>query len=89
LYSSPYSVAVAYFNQNTKLDIAVANYTANNVGIFLEDGYGKFALMISFPIDYGSHPFSIVVADFNNDRKSDFAIGNHGTDSLHLFLQTC
>jgi len=87
--SSPYSLAVGDFNNDTVLDFVVANYGTNNVGVFLGYGDGTFANMIVFPMKYGSHPFSVVVDDLNNDRKLDFAVANDGTDSLHVLLQTC
>ena len=89
LYSSPYSVAVGDFNNDTRLDIVVTNYAINTLGVLLGRDYGTFATVILFSMDYGSHPFFIVVGDFNNDRKLDFAVANNGTDSLHILLQTC
>jgi predicted nucleotidyltransferase len=89
LYSFPYSVVVGDFNNDTRLDIAVTNYGANYLGILLGQDQGTFATQILFPMNYGSQPFFFVVGDFNNDRKLDFAVANNGTDSLHIFLQTC
>jgi hypothetical protein len=88
-YSFPYSVAVGDFNNDTVLDIVVANYGISNLGVLLGYGNGTFARIILFPLDYGSYPFSIVVGDFNSDRKLDLAVANNGTDSLHILLQTC
>ena len=89
LHSSPCSVAVADFNNDTSLDILVANYDGSNQGIFLAYGNGTFANFLIVATDYGSHPFSVVVGDFNGDRKMDFAVANNGTDSLSILLQTC
>jgi hypothetical protein len=87
--SSPSSVAVDDFNNDTLLDIIVANQGTSNVGLFRGYGNGTFASVIVFLMDYGSLPFSVVVGDFNNDRKLDFAIANNGTDNLKILLQTC
>jgi hypothetical protein len=40
-------------------------------------------------MDYGTSPSSVVVCDFNNDIKLDFAVLNESTDSLQIMLQTC
>jgi hypothetical protein len=40
-------------------------------------------------MEYDARPFSVVIGDFNNDRKLDFAVANNGTDNLNIFLQTC
>ena len=87
--SLPYSVAVADFNNDTSLDILVANYDGNSQGVFLGYGNGTFAEFLIVATDFGSHPFSVVVGDFNGDKKIDFAVANNGTDSLSILLQTC
>jgi hypothetical protein len=85
----PWSIAFGDFNNDTILDIVVANYGSNNLDIFLGHGDGTFAERTPVPLDYGSRPFMVLVGDFNNDRKLDFAVANYGTDSLQILLQTC
>jgi hypothetical protein len=89
IQSQPYSVAIADFDNDTFVDIIIANYDANNVGIFRGYGNGTFSDMVAFSTDYGSRPFFLAVGDFNNDEKLDFIVANEGSDSLKLFLQTC
>ena len=40
--STPYSVATGDFNNDTYMDIVVANFGSNNIGIFLGRGNGTF-----------------------------------------------
>ncbi|CAF1252945.1 unnamed protein product [Rotaria magnacalcarata] len=87
--SQPYSIAIEDFNNDTLLDIIVANYDANNVVILLEQGNGTFEDPKVFSIGYGSFPFSVVAGDFNRDSKLDFAVANYGTDNLKIMLQNC
>ncbi len=87
--SSSLSVAVGDFSNDLILDIIVAFYDTNNVGVLLGYGDGTFADAILIALGYNSLPFLVLVADFNNDRKLDFAVGNNGSDSLAIFLQTC
>ncbi|CAF1334125.1 unnamed protein product [Rotaria sordida] len=87
--SQPYSVAVADFNNDTKLDIIFANHGSNNVAVLMGYGDGMFASAKFFSIGYGTLPFSVVVSDLNNDRKLDFITANEGTDNLKVFLRTC
>ena len=85
----PLSVPVGDFNNDIFLDIVVANYGNNNLGVFLGYGNYTFSEMVIFQMEYGTHPFSVVVADFNSDRKLDFAVTNKDTDNLRVLLQTC
>jgi hypothetical protein len=87
--SRPYSVAVSDFNNDTFADIIVANHGTNNVGVLLGYGNGRFGDIKVFSMGYGSLPFSIIVGDFNNDEKLDFAVANEGTDDLKILLQSC
>ena len=87
--SRPHFIAVSDFNNDTFLDVVVANYESNSLGLFLGHGDGTFAEQTPLSLDYGSHPFMVLVGDLNNDRKVDFAVANDGTDSLRILLQTC
>ena len=85
----PQSASVGDLNNDAILDVVVANYRSNNLGIFLGHGDGTFAEMITVSLKYASHPFSVLIGDFNNDRKLDLAVANDGTDTLYILLQTC
>lgn len=87
--SQPVSVAVADFDSDSFLDMIVANYATNSIVLLLGYGDGTFQDAKVVSIAYGSHPFSLVSGDFNNDRKLDFAVANYGTDNLKIMLQTC
>ena len=45
-YSTPYMVVVGHVNDDSQLDIVVANFGTNNVGIFLGFNNGSFANQI-------------------------------------------
>ncbi|CAF4326047.1 unnamed protein product, partial [Rotaria sp. Silwood2] len=66
--SHPYSIAVGHFNGDNLLDIAVANYGTNNVGVFLGKGNGNFASQTTYSLGIAS-PYSIGVGDFNQDNR--------------------
>ncbi|CAF1456428.1 unnamed protein product [Rotaria sp. Silwood1] len=89
LNSQPNAVAVGDLNNDTWVDIIVANYGTNNIGVMLGYGNGSFTSVKLFSTDYGSLPFSISVNDLDNDGKLDFVIANEGADNLNIFLQTC
>jgi hypothetical protein len=89
LDSQPYSVAVLDFNNDTRLDIAVANYGSNCVVVFLGDGNGSFANQSIYYTGFDSHPFAIVVGDINNDNLTDIIATNNGYGNIDILLKEC
>jgi hypothetical protein len=84
--STPYSLAVGDFNNDNHLDIAVANYGTNNIGILLGYGNGSFENQRTYTTLPKSNPSSIVVGDFNNDHQLDIVVTNNGTGNIGIFL---
>jgi hypothetical protein len=80
--SNPNWVTVGNFNSDNQLDIAVANWNTNNVGIFLGYGNGSFTDMMPYSSGAGSQPSCINVGDFNSDNISDIAVTNAGTNNI-------
>jgi hypothetical protein len=85
-YSSPYSIAVGDFNNDTRLDIVVTNYDSDKVGVFLGYGNGSFTNQTTFSTGFDSDPYSVAVDDFNGDTISDIVVTNHATNTLGVFL---
>jgi hypothetical protein len=81
---SPVFVAVEDYNEDGKLDLAVANFGSNDVSILLGDGTGKFDFLTDLPV--GSNPASIAVGDYNEDGKTDLAVSNQSTNNVSILL---
>ena len=73
---NPESIVVADFNQDGKLDQAVANAGSNTVSILRGNGDGTFQTALNF--DAGRGPTSIAMGDFNRDGKLDLVVSNYG-----------
>ena len=65
----PYSLALADFNGDGNLDVAVA--TLRGVEVLLGKGDGTFSAAKLYPT--GLDPISVVAADFNGDGITDLA----------------
>jgi hypothetical protein len=63
------SVFAADVNNDHRLDIIICNMNYSNVGICLGYGDGTFATQVTYSTGYQSHPYSMSLADFNNDKK--------------------
>jgi Bacterial Ig-like domain (group 3)/FG-GAP-like repeat len=68
---NPTGVVIGDFNNDGKLDLAVADFQWQEVSIFLGNGDGTFQTAVPYPA--GANPSSIVVADFNGDGNLDLA----------------
>lgn len=86
--SLPWSIALADFNGDRFLDIVVANYGTNCIGVFLGHGNGTFVKQKSYPTGLGSRPYSVAVGDFNRDNRSDITVANSGTGSVIVYIGT-
>jgi hypothetical protein len=74
----PQSVAVADFNGDGKLDLAVANY-GGTVSILLGNGDGTFRRHVDYAA--GAPAYSVAVGDFNGDGNADLAVADEGIES--------
>jgi uncharacterized repeat protein (TIGR01451 family) len=91
--SGPVSMALADFNGDGNLDLAVPSdcgssgtCTSNGaVTILLGDGTGKFTAATSTAAT-GLRPYGIVVGDFNGDGKPDLAIANNDSNTVSILL---
>ena len=70
--SGPQSVAVADFNRDRKLDLAVADALGGSIDILLGNGDGTFTQGAVIPTL--SFPGAIEKSDFNSDPKVDLLI---------------
>ncbi|MES2139912.1 MAG: VCBS repeat-containing protein, partial [Bacteroidota bacterium] len=79
-----FSIISADFNGDGKADLATANYSSNNVSVWLGNGLGSFGSATNFA---GSgYAFSIISADFNGDGKADLATANYSSNNVSVWL---
>ncbi|CAF3715826.1 unnamed protein product [Rotaria socialis] len=83
--SVPKSVAVGDFNNDTQLDIVVANSHDKNVSVLLGYRNGSFQNQMTFSTGFG--PQSVAVGDFNNDTRLDIVVDNFYSNNVSILLQ--
>jgi FG-GAP-like repeat/Bacterial Ig-like domain (group 3)/FG-GAP repeat len=86
--TAPRALVSGDFDGDGKLDLAIANSTANSVTVLLGNGAGGFAAAAGSPFAVGNAPQSLVTGDFNGDGKLDLAIVNFGDNTVTVMLGT-
>ena len=81
---APRGIAIADFNNDGILDIAVANNDGNDVSIYIGNGDGSFQLPVYYPAH--THPKAVTTGDFNNDGNQDLAVANHDTSDVSIMF---
>ena len=80
--STPQGLAVADFNDDGRLDAAVANSASNNVSILLGSGVGN--LVSAGAVSVGTAPTAVATGDFNRDGIVDLAVANFGSQNYSI-----
>jgi hypothetical protein len=84
LQSVPTSIAVADFNNDGSLDLAIA-LNGTNLSVICEgNGDGTFAIE-STPV-VGNNPIWLAAADFNGDGNVDLIVANNSDDTVEVLL---
>ncbi len=82
--ANPAFLAVADFNLDGKLDLAVANSGANTISVLLGIGKGLFLPQQVFQV--GNGPAWIEVTDLNGDGKPDLVVANRLSSTVSTML---
>jgi hypothetical protein len=71
--TSPNTIAIADFNGDHKLDLAIANDQGVGISVLLGNGDGTFQKAVDYSVEF---PTWVTVADFNGDHKLDLVVAN-------------
>ena len=83
--NTPISLATGDFNNDGKLDVAVANTGDNTISVLLGNGSGALTPSGS-AIAVGHDPEAIRAGDFNGDGYSDLAVANYQDGTVTTLL---
>lgn len=80
----PIALALADFDRDSKVDLAVADHGGTNVILLMGLGAGVFGPPNNLSV--GAAPRSIAVADFDQDGKPDMAVANEKGNTVSVLL---
>ncbi len=84
--SLPQYITTGDFNGDGIPDLAVVDFSSNDVKILIGDGVGGFPTALQHTVGVGTAPWFATVVDFNGDGKADLAVSNGGSSNASLFL---
>jgi hypothetical protein len=85
-FSSVVSLAMADFNHDGKLDLAISDSHTGTVSILFGDGAGSFSIGWSFRLPMPGAIYRLAAADFNHDGLADLAVTNDDGDAYEVML---
>jgi hypothetical protein len=82
----PTDLAVADFDGDGHLDVAVANHSMPYITVLFGDGHGRLGRRSTVPVRSRPHPHGIVAGDWNGDGRIDLAIDSFAEDKLEILM---
>lgn len=83
--ANTWSVCMGDFNGDGALDIASANGTSNNIGVYINTNTGSFAAPTTMGSG-GTGAQTLIARDFNGDGKLDIAVSNYSNNKLGILI---
>jgi hypothetical protein len=79
--NNPWAMALADFDKDSDLDLAVANFSSHNVTI-INNNDGQFSAGMN--INTGVNPRSVISADLDSDGDIDLAVTNQNSNAVSI-----
>jgi hypothetical protein len=80
----PVGITSGDFNGDGNIDLAVTNYSSNQIAIYLGNGDGTFQAQVTYGV--GTNPYSVAAGDFNGDGQLDLAVTNQGSNTVNVLI---
>ncbi|CAF4568332.1 unnamed protein product [Rotaria sp. Silwood2] len=84
--STSKSLSIGDFNKDIIMDLIIATYGNDSVGVF--HGFGDESLSSQKTLMTGlkSQSYNVAIIDFNSDNSFDIIVINYGSNKIGIFL---
>ncbi|CAF1361149.1 unnamed protein product [Adineta steineri] len=83
---NPVALVMGDFNQDSYVDLAIANADSNSISILLGNGNATFQKQRTYSTGNRSNPQKLAVGDLNDDGLLDLVVVLNGTDEIVIFF---
>jgi hypothetical protein len=83
--NNPEDLALGDFDEDGRLDVAVANHETSYLTLLRGDGKGGLAPPSRIPVPSRPHPHGVAVGDFDGDRHLDLAVESWAENTVLVF----
>jgi hypothetical protein len=84
--TAPFSVSLGDIDGDSKVDLAVANFTSGTVSVFKNNSTpGTISIATKVDFTATTQPRSVFIADQDGDGKNDLTTANLGSDNFSVF----
>ena len=85
-YNSPVPIVVNDFNNDSQLDVVVANSGGSTMKVFLGNDNGTLREEMKYSTGRYARPGMLMTGDYNTDGRLDIAFGNTGIPNVGVFF---
>lgn len=82
---NPSDLTLGDFDEDGRLDVAVANHETSYLSVLLGDGKGGLGSPSRIPVASRPHPHGVAAGDFNGDRHLDLAVESWEENTVLVF----
>jgi hypothetical protein len=81
---APWAVKCGRINADNHFDLVTANFTADNVSVLINNGFGAIDGVASYAVSVGDSPRSLAMCDIDGDSDMDVITGNMSGRSVSV-----